>query len=45
MTGEMTRDQEQAIVAETKQWLESKQLTLKGISTYLEHWGDWENPW
>lgn len=45
MTGEISLERESEIVANTKQWLEAKQATLPGLSTYLEHWGDWFNPW
>lgn len=45
MTGELSRENEQRIVAETKEWLELKSDTMAGVSNYLEHWGDWENPW
>ena len=45
MTGEISLERESEIVANTKQWLEAKQATLPGLSTYLEHWGDWISPW
>ena len=45
MTGEITREREQQIVATTKTWLENKAESIQGVSTYLKHWGDWVNPW
>jgi 3'-5' exonuclease len=36
---------EQKIIADTKAWLESKVETVPAYKLYLEHWGDWVNPW
>ena len=38
-------DQEQAIIEETKQWLESKAPQQRAYQLYLERWGPWHNPW
>ena len=43
--GQLTLEQEHAIIAETKIWLEQRAPDQKAYSLYLEKWGDWENPW
>ncbi len=45
LLGNLTLDDEQAIVMETKQWLEDEAERRAAYRTYLEQWGDWENPW
>ena len=45
MTGALTLEREQQIVRNTRQWLEDKSEALLIYKQYLEHWGDWENPW
>ena len=45
MLGQLELDAEQQIIAETKQWLGEKAAQVEGFRTYLEHWGDWQNPW
>lgn len=45
MQGQLTLDREQAIVTETKQWLTERASTCLPYQQYLEHWGDWQNPW
>lgn len=45
MTGDLTLEREQQIVRNTRQWLEDKSEALPIYKQYLEHWGDWENPW
>ena len=45
MTGALTLEREQQIVRNTRQWLEDKSEALPIYKQYLEHWGDWENPW
>lgn len=45
LMGQLTLDREQEIIAETKAWLEARQEELEAYSVYLEHWGDWRNPW
>ena len=41
----LTLDAEQQLIAQTKQWLESKADNSPAFRTYLDHWGDWPNPW
>jgi 3'-5' exonuclease len=43
--GQLTLDQEHAIIAETKAWLEERASDQPAYALYLEKWGDWENPW
>jgi len=43
--GQLTLEEEHAIIAETKAWLEERALDQPAYSLYLEKWGDWENPW
>jgi len=45
MLGQLTLEQEQALVAETKQWLQDRADTQAAFRLYLDHWGDWINPW
>jgi len=45
LLGQLALADEQQIIAETKQWLEQKAPQTAGYRTYLEHWGDWVNPW
>ena len=45
LAGELTLDAEQEIIARTKQWLEDRADESEAYRAYLEHWGDWANPW
>jgi predicted PolB exonuclease-like 3'-5' exonuclease len=45
LTGKLSLEDEQAIVAETKQWLMERRDESAAYCRYLEQWGDWENPW
>jgi 3'-5' exonuclease len=45
LLGQLTLDAEQKIIADTKNWLEGKASDIAAYRTYLEHWGDWINPW
>jgi predicted PolB exonuclease-like 3'-5' exonuclease len=45
MLGNLALEQEQEIVLETKQWLESEASEKPVYQRYLSHWGDWKNPW
>jgi len=45
MSGDITLEREAEIVAATKCWLEARSGKMSGVAAYLEHWGDWENPW
>jgi 3'-5' exonuclease len=45
LIGRLTLDQEQEIVATTRQWLEQQSEAMPVYGTYLERWGSWENPW
>jgi hypothetical protein len=44
LLGEITLEQEQALVGETKGWLESRVEAQPYLGRYLERWGDW-SPW
>jgi len=41
LTGKLPLDDEQALVAETKEWLEEQAESSPAYQHYLEHWGDW----
>jgi predicted PolB exonuclease-like 3'-5' exonuclease len=43
--GQLTLDQEQEIIGETKTWLEQRASDQEAYALYLQKWGDWENPW
>jgi len=45
LTGQLTLDAEQEIVAQTRHWLEEKASQSTGFRLYLDRWGDWPNPW
>ena len=45
LTGKLTLEQEVAIIAETKTWIESQADQVEAYATYLEHWQDWSDPW
>jgi len=45
LLGQLSLDAEQGIIAATKQWLEEKSAEIGAYRLYLEHWGDWPNPW
>ncbi len=36
---------EQELIAETKNWLKNKADGVLAFRMYLDHWGDWVNPW
>lgn len=45
LVGQLSLETEQAIITETKHWLEQGSSTHRAYRHYLEHWGDWQNPW
>jgi len=45
MVGQLSLDEEQGIVAETKTWLTKRVKDSPAFAAYLERWGDWKNPW
>lgn len=45
LMGRITLDEEHALIVSTKAWLEKKSAEVGAYRTYLERWGDWENPW
>ncbi len=45
LVGQLSLDQEQAIVSQTKNWLQERADATPVYGLYLEKWGDWENPW
>ncbi len=45
LSGELSLDAEQKIIGETKAWLEQRAAESDAYRVYLEHWGDWKNPW
>jgi hypothetical protein len=45
LIGQLPLDSEQQIIAQTKAWLEQKAPEVSAYHIYLEHWGDWPNPW
>jgi predicted PolB exonuclease-like 3'-5' exonuclease len=45
LTGEISLEQEQEIVEETKSWIEQRVDEDDGYRKYRDHWGDWVNPW
>jgi 3'-5' exonuclease len=45
LTGQITLETEHQLIADTKKWLEGKADGSPAFRTYLDHWGDWINPW
>jgi 3'-5' exonuclease len=45
LAGQLTLEAEQQLIAQTRQWLASKATSSPAFQTYLDHWGDWKNPW
>ena len=45
LSGQLTLDAEQQIIAHTKQWLDQKAEEISAYRVYLDRWGDWVNPW
>ncbi|MFZ1934385.1 MAG: 3'-5' exonuclease [Thermoguttaceae bacterium] len=45
LCGQLSLEAEHELIAKTKQWLEVKAEASSAFRTYLEHWGDWKNPW
>jgi predicted PolB exonuclease-like 3'-5' exonuclease len=44
LLGKISLEEEQAIVDETKGWLEEQAKDCAAYRHYLEHWGDWQPP-
>jgi predicted PolB exonuclease-like 3'-5' exonuclease len=45
LAGRLPLDTEQQIIADTKGWIEEKSTDIGAYRLYLDHWGDWPNPW
>jgi 3'-5' exonuclease len=45
LLGQLALDAEQQLIAQTRHWLESKAEGSPAFRLYLDHWGDWSNPW
>jgi predicted PolB exonuclease-like 3'-5' exonuclease len=45
MLGDLSLDEEQGIIAETKTWLIARAKTSAAYQQYLAKWGDWPDPW
>ncbi len=45
ITGKLSLDREQELVAETKEWLLERADQSPAFASYLDHWNDWPNPW
>jgi predicted PolB exonuclease-like 3'-5' exonuclease len=45
LVGQLPLGREQALVARAKQWIGERAGEQPAYRTYLEHWGDWPNPW
>ncbi|MBX3411558.1 MAG: 3'-5' exonuclease [Pirellulales bacterium] len=44
LLGQLSLDEEQGIVGETKEWLIKQSKSSAAYRAYLERWGDWVNP-
>ncbi len=45
MSGKLTLEQETALVAQSKDWIEQRAAQCSAYVTYLDHWQDWCDPW
>ncbi len=45
LLGQLALNAEQQLIADTKGWLEDKAESVVAFRRYLDHWGDWPNPW
>ena len=45
LVGQLKLEDEQALIGQTKKWLEQNAGRVRAYAMYLEHWGDWPNPW
>jgi predicted PolB exonuclease-like 3'-5' exonuclease len=45
MVGELTLDDEQRIILDTKDWITQQAEVVPAYHDYLAQWGDWKNPW
>jgi 3'-5' exonuclease len=45
LQGQLALEAEQQLIAQTKQWLQGKAESSAAYRLYLDHWGDWVNPW
>nr|AHG52955.1 putative 3'-5' exonuclease related to the exonuclease domain of PolB [uncultured organism] len=45
LLGQLSRDDEHRLVAETKEWLIARAPQIPAYAAYLERWGDWPSPW
>lgn len=45
LVGQLSLDEEQGIVGETKTWLHKRTNECPAYEAYLDRWGDWTNPW
>jgi predicted PolB exonuclease-like 3'-5' exonuclease len=45
LMGQLPLEAEQQIIAQTKAWLAQQAEHNSACRIYLEHWGDWANPW
>lgn len=45
LVGQLTRETEAELVANAKRWIGERADGCEAYTAYLEHWGDWVNPW
>jgi 3'-5' exonuclease len=45
LIGQLTLDREQELIADAQAWLVERADDVPAYALYLDHWGDWTNPW
>ncbi len=45
LLGQIKLDEEQDLVHQARQWIEERASEVPAYRSYLDHWGDWPNPW
>jgi predicted PolB exonuclease-like 3'-5' exonuclease len=45
LAGSLLLENEQKLVKNTRDWIMQQSETIPVYRQYLDHWGDWQNPW
>lgn len=45
LLGQLRIAEEQELIAATHNWLKERAASDRAMQIYLDHWGDWPNPW
>jgi predicted PolB exonuclease-like 3'-5' exonuclease len=45
LLGRFDLAREHELISQTREWLDQRAETCPACRLYMEHWGDWQNPW